>query len=131
MALRFRGRATVRGIVLASDGALPVADVAVNLFPDPASREKGRGTVTGSDGRFEFFGVPLGIFSLQAQAPDGTARALSETLTQAGEEWAAGCCRKEYCSGWNPWLHPAAPQWAIHRKPTSSLFSILAVSMRN
>ena len=85
VALRFRGRATVQGRVLASDGATPVPDAAVNLFPDPSSREKGRGVVTGSDGSFEFFGVPLGIFSLQAQAPDGTTRAVSETLTEAGE----------------------------------------------
>ena len=37
-ALRFRGRGTVSGQILAADGTTPVPGSAVNLFPDPASR---------------------------------------------------------------------------------------------
>jgi hypothetical protein len=43
IALRFRGRAAVTGQVVAADGLTPVPAAAVNLFPDPNSRELGRG----------------------------------------------------------------------------------------
>jgi hypothetical protein len=58
--LRFRGRAVVTGTVSRPDGISPVPNAAVNLFPDPDSRELGRGVFTDSNGRFEFNGVPLG-----------------------------------------------------------------------
>jgi len=83
--LRFRGRGTVAGTVYAADGVTPVRGAAVNVFPDPASREQGRGLLTGPDGGFVFYGVPLGVTSIQAVAPDGTQRDLSEALTQNGE----------------------------------------------
>ncbi len=85
VALRFRGRGTVVGTVYQANGETVVLGAGVNLFPDPGSREKGRGVLSGSDGTFSFFGVPLGTISLQATAPDGTTRTVSETLTGPGE----------------------------------------------
>jgi hypothetical protein len=83
--LTFRGRATVVGRVLAADGVTPVAEAAVNLFPDPDSRELVRGILTDSEGRFAFFGVPLGVFSLDVQDGRGLDRILSEALDAPGE----------------------------------------------
>lgn len=83
--LTFRGRATVVGRVLAADGVTPVAEAAVNLFPDPDSRELVRGMLTDAEGRFAFFGVPLGVFSLDVQDGRGLDRILSEALNVPGE----------------------------------------------
>lgn len=85
IALRFRGRATVGGQVLAADGATPVNGVAVNLFPDPDSRELGRGILSDSNGRFAFYGVPLGLFTVQATAPSGQFRTVAGVLDRVGE----------------------------------------------
>ncbi len=84
-ALRFRGRGTVSGQVLASDGISPVANAAVNLFPDPTSRELGRGVFSDSSGRFAFFGVPLGTFSVEATSASGLTRTISDVINAAGE----------------------------------------------
>jgi hypothetical protein len=83
--LTFRGRATLLGRVLAADGVTPVAEAAVNLFPDPDSRELVRGMLTDAEGRFAFFGVPLGVFSLDVQDGRGLDRILSEALNVPGE----------------------------------------------
>jgi hypothetical protein len=83
--LTFRGRAKVTGRVLASDGVTPVASAAVNLFPDPASRELGRGVFSDSEGRFAFHGVPLGVFSVEVLAPSGAGRIVSDAVSQPGE----------------------------------------------
>ncbi len=83
--LRFRGRATVTGTVLAPDGTTPIAGAAVNLFPDPASREQGRGLFSDSFGRFAFYGVPLGSFSIEARASNGQERTVSGSLGAVGE----------------------------------------------
>ncbi|MEI7731986.1 MAG: Ig-like domain-containing protein [Verrucomicrobiota bacterium] len=85
VALRFRGRGTVVGQVLAADGATPVSQVAMNLFPDPDSRELGRGVFSDDEGRFAFYGVPLGNFSLQAMAPSGQQRTVVGLLQIAGQ----------------------------------------------
>ena len=85
VALRFRGRAVVSGQVLAADGATAVSGVAVNLFPDPDSRELGRGILSDSNGRFAFQGVPLGLFSVQAAAPSGQTRTVAGVLETVGE----------------------------------------------
>jgi hypothetical protein len=84
-ALRFRGRGTVSGTVFASDGVTPVGNAAVNLFPDPGSRELGRGVFSDNNGRFAFFGVPLGVFSVEATSSTGLTRVVSDVLTVAGE----------------------------------------------
>ncbi len=83
--LRFRGRGTVTGTVLAADGVTPVSGVAVNLFPDPESRELGRGIFSDNTGKFSFLGVPLGTLSLEATAPDGRNRILSAQLATSGQ----------------------------------------------
>jgi len=83
--LTFRGRATVTGRVLAADGGTPVPAAAVNLFPDPDSRELGRGVFSDTDGRFTFFGVPLGVFSLEVRDSEGRARIVSGALDAPGE----------------------------------------------
>lgn len=83
--LTFRGRATVTGRVLAADGVTPVAGAAVNLFPDPDSRELGRGVFSDATGRFTFLGVPLGLFSLDAQDTTGRRRIVSGALNAPGE----------------------------------------------
>ncbi len=83
--LTFRGRATVVGRVLASDGVTPVSGASVNLFPDPDSRELGRGVFTDAEGRFAFFGVPLGVFSLDVQDPDRRRRIVSGALDVPNE----------------------------------------------
>lgn len=85
VALRFRGRGTVSGIVLAADGVTPVASAAVNLFPDPDSRELGRGVFSDAKGRFAFFGVPLGPYSIEAVSPNGQARTIAGVLATPGE----------------------------------------------
>src|SRR6185369_16374582 len=85
VALRFRGRAVVSGTVFAADGVTPVSGVAVNLFPDPDSRELGRGLFSDSAGRFAFFGVPLGLFTLQATAPSGQFRTVAGVLDKVGD----------------------------------------------
>ena len=84
-ALRFRGRGAVSGTVFASDGVTPVANAAVNLFPDPSSRELGRGLFSDDDGRFAFFGVPLGTFSIEATSSTGLTRVVSDTIITPGE----------------------------------------------
>jgi hypothetical protein len=83
--LRFRGRATVTGQVLAADGVSPVAGAAVNLFPDPASRELGRGVFSDSNGFFSFYGVPLGTTSVEATASNGNTRTVSTLIETSGE----------------------------------------------
>ncbi len=80
-ALAFRGRGTVSGQVLAADGATPVGGAAVNLFPDPSSREQGRGIIADAEGRFAFAGVPLGTFSIEAANAAGLRRVVSDALT--------------------------------------------------
>ena len=85
VALRFRGRGTVAGQVLSTDGVTPADGVAVNLFPDPDSRELGRGLFADSSGRFAFFGVPLGLFTVQATAPGGQLRTVAGVLDQVGQ----------------------------------------------
>ena len=84
VALRFRGRGAVAGRVLAADGVTAVSGVAVNLFPDPDSRELGRGVFSDSDGRFAFLGVPLGTFTVQATAPSGQFRTVAGVIDQVG-----------------------------------------------
>lgn len=83
--LRFRGRGTVFGTVLAADQVTPVEGVAVNLFPDATSRELGRGVFSDSAGRFEFGGVPLGPLSIKAEDGMGLRRTVSATLETPGE----------------------------------------------
>ena len=83
--LRFRGRGAVTGMVLDPDGKTPRANVAVNLFPDPDSREQVRGVLSDTSGRFAFFGVPLGAYSVQADDGAGNTRALSDVLDVPGE----------------------------------------------
>jgi hypothetical protein len=85
VALRFRGRGIVTGQVLAADGVTPVSGVAVNLFPDPDSRELGRGVFSDNLGTFAFHGVPLGLFTVQATAPNGQARTVAGVLDQVGQ----------------------------------------------
>ncbi|MCC6619868.1 MAG: Ig-like domain-containing protein [Deltaproteobacteria bacterium] len=84
--LRFRGRGAVSGRVLEADGVTPRADAAVNLFPDPDSRELGRGMFSASNGAFAFAGVPLGVYSIEVTTGDGLRRVVSGRLTVAGEE---------------------------------------------
>lgn len=83
VALRFRGRGVVAGRVFGEDGVTPVAGAAVNLFPDAGSRELVRGVLSGEDGSFRFEGVPLGEYSVMAEAVD-TASGLSRTQVLAG-----------------------------------------------
>ena len=85
VALRFRGRGAVSGQVVAADGITPVAGAAVNLFPDPDSRELGRGLFSDSTGSFTFMGVPLGVFTIQATAPSGQFRTVAGVLDQVGQ----------------------------------------------
>ncbi|MCL4787023.1 MAG: carboxypeptidase regulatory-like domain-containing protein, partial [Verrucomicrobia bacterium] len=85
VALRFRGRGTVAGQVLAADGVTPLSGVAVNLFPDPDSRELGRGVFSGADGRFAFAGVPLGIFTIGATNSAGLIRVVSDIIDTPGQ----------------------------------------------
>ncbi|MEO2167628.1 MAG: carboxypeptidase-like regulatory domain-containing protein, partial [bacterium] len=85
VALRFRGRGSVSGLVLANDGLTPVPGAAVNLFPDPDSRELGRGLLADSAGRFAFFGVPLGSYSVEAADSSGLRRTVSGALEEPGE----------------------------------------------
>jgi len=77
--LRFRGRGSVTGRVLDPDG-FPVAGAAVNLFPDISSLELGRGLFTDDEGRFTFFGVPLGPLSVEASDELGRRRTVSGLL---------------------------------------------------
>ncbi|MDB6037199.1 MAG: LamG domain protein jellyroll fold domain protein, partial [Verrucomicrobiales bacterium] len=84
VALRFRGRGVVAGQVLSADGVTPVQGAAVNLFPDPDSRELGRGILSDAAGRFAFFGVPLGLFTVQATAPSGQFRTVAGSIDQVG-----------------------------------------------
>ncbi|TVR51684.1 MAG: hypothetical protein EA425_06600 [Puniceicoccaceae bacterium] len=84
-ALRFRGRGTVVGQVVLADGDTSVPGAAANLFPDPNSRELGRGILTDGSGRFAFYGVPLGPFSLQVLTPEGLTRTVSGILSENGE----------------------------------------------
>ncbi len=77
--LQFRGRATVSGRVLAENGS-PIAGAAVNLFPDPDSRELGRGLFSDGDGRFAFFGAPLGVFTVDVKTSDRRFRTVAGLL---------------------------------------------------
>ena len=84
VALRFRGRGTVTGTVFGSNGTTPVANAAVNLFPDPDSRELGRGVLSDTNGRFAFQGVPLGSFTIEAINSAGRTRTVSGALLEPG-----------------------------------------------
>ncbi len=86
VALRFRGRAAVQGVVVSADGVTPAANAAVNLFPDPDSRELGRGVFADSAGRFAFFGVPLGSFGITADNGAGLSRTVSGSIDVPGGE---------------------------------------------
>lgn len=85
VALRFRGRGTVSGRVIAADGVSPAGNAAVNLFPDRNSRELGRGVFADANGRFQFNGVPLGQFTVQVKTGLGQFRTIAGVLTQVGE----------------------------------------------
>lgn len=85
VALRFRGRGAVVGKVVSADGISPVSRAVVNLFPDPDSRELGRGIFSDSDGQFAFFGVPLGSFSIQADNQAGLTRTITDVIESPGE----------------------------------------------
>ena len=84
-ALRFRGRATVTGQVVSADGISPVPNAAVNLFPDPASLELGRGVFSDGAGKFAFTGIPLGVFSVQVATSDHRGATQIGLLNQPGE----------------------------------------------
>ena len=84
VSLVFRGRASVTGSVFQPDGTTPAPGVAVNLFPDPDSRELGRGVFSDSNGRFAFQGVPLGVFTIAATNNAGQFRVVSDFLLEAG-----------------------------------------------
>jgi len=83
--LRFRGRATVVGQVVGADGRTPVPNAAVNLFPDPDSREQGRGIFADQEGRFAFYGVPLGVFTVDVKTADQRARTVNGLLDTPGQ----------------------------------------------
>ena len=85
MALRFRGRATVVGQVVAADGVTPVPRPAVNLFPDSASRELGRGIFADAEGRFAFYGVPLGVYTIEVTTSDRRSRTIAGLLDTPGQ----------------------------------------------
>ena len=78
----------IEGIVLGPDG-FPVVDAAVNLFPDPGSRELGRGVFSDDQGRFAFFGVPLGVYSVEVTSPDGLIRTISGQIERAATDIAS------------------------------------------
>ena len=80
IALRFRGRGTVLGQVVGADGVTPIGGAAVNLYPDRDSRELGRGIIADAEGRFAFYGVPLGIFSIEAITSDRSVSGRSPGL---------------------------------------------------
>lgn len=85
VSLRFRGRGTVEGTVFENDGVTPVAGAAVNLYPDPTSRELRRGVYTNANGRFVFPGVPLGAVRVQAEANELHTRIVASRLNTPGE----------------------------------------------
>ena len=85
VALRFRGRGTVTGRVFNADGTTPASGSAVNLFPDPDSRELGRGIIADTGGNFAFYGVPLGVFTIQATSPIGQTRTVAGVVDQVGQ----------------------------------------------
>src|SRR6185436_9268045 len=51
---------------------------------DPDSRELGRGLFADSNGRFAFFGVPLGLFTVEATAPNGQFRTVAGEIARVG-----------------------------------------------
>ena len=67
------------------DNGNPVPGAAVNLFPDPASRELGRGLFSDDRGRFQFFGVPLGAYTVEATDPLNRHRTLDGRLSEPGQ----------------------------------------------
>src|SRR5262249_47961799 len=71
VALRFRGRGTVTGTIVGPDGVTPISGAAVNLTPDPDSRELAVGQFSDSNGRFAFHGVPLGNFGIRIDTSTG------------------------------------------------------------
>lgn len=85
LALRFRGRATVLGQVVAADGTTPVPNAAVNLYPDASSRELGRGIFADANGQFVFAGVPLGLFSIQVDTSDRRSATVLGLLDTPGQ----------------------------------------------
>lgn len=85
VALRFRGRGTVSGQIISADGVTPAVQAAVNLIPDPASRELVRGVFADNQGRFQFNGIPLGQFTIQVKTSLGQFRTVAGVLSQVGE----------------------------------------------
>jgi hypothetical protein len=85
VALRFRGRGSVTGTVFLADGTTPVSGATVNLFPDPDSRELGRGVFSDANGRFAFLGVPLGSFTIEATSAAGRTRTIAGNLAAPGD----------------------------------------------
>ena len=84
-ALRFRGRGSVTGRVVLADGVTPAVGAAVNLYPDINSRELGRGLFADSAGRFAFYGVPLGSFTLDAANAQGLSRLVADQLAATAQ----------------------------------------------
>jgi len=85
IALRFRGRATVVGQVVGADGTTPIPGAAINLFPDTDSRELGRGIFADREGRFAFYGVPLGVYTVDATTSDRRSRTVAGLLDTPGQ----------------------------------------------
>ena len=57
----------------------------MNLFPDPDSREKGRGMFSDAAGHFNFTGVPLGIYSVDVQTSEGHHAIAAGVLEEVDE----------------------------------------------
>jgi hypothetical protein len=85
IALRFRGRATVVGQVVDANGTTPLSGAAVNLFPDSDSRERGRGIFADREGRFAFYGVPLGVYTVEVSTSDRRNRTVAGLLDEPGQ----------------------------------------------
>lgn len=83
--LQFRGRGTVTGQVVASDGVTPVPNAAVNLYPDPSSLELGRGVYADETGSFTFNGIPLGVFTINVATSDQRGATVAGVLTAPGQ----------------------------------------------
>src|SRR5690606_8172135 len=63
----------------------PIPRAAVNLFPDSGSRELGRGIFADDDGRFVFYGGPLGIYAVEVPTSDRRTRTVAGLLNTPGE----------------------------------------------
>src|SRR5439155_17873224 len=79
------GRGTVRGRVIATDGATSVPNIPIALIPGSVLGVRGFQVTTNALGEFTFVDVPVGVFTLSASDGHGAFGQANGVIGHAGD----------------------------------------------